>query len=267
MKAGLWFGIGVVVTILVVLMVFAGGWLLWGRGVWGMPMFAGRGMMDSRGFTDGCGTGLFEGGRRDRGMGMMGRPGSQGRGQSCVPYNNRSELSGTEMDMEAAEEAVQAYLDDIDYEDLEIAELMEFERNFYAIVAEPDTGVGAMEILVDRETGSVGPEPGPNMMWNAKYGMHRGGGMMGNRAADLENDLTEDEVLDIAQRWLDSNRSDVTVEEHADAFYGYYTIHTLKDGEIDGMLSVHGDSGQVWYHTWHGDFVQMVETAEHEHTD
>jgi hypothetical protein len=75
--------------------------------------------------------------------------------------------------------------------------------------------------------------------------------------------LTSDEALDIAQRWLDANRPGVTVEEHADPFYGYYTIHTLKDGEIEGMLSVHGSTGQVWYHTWHGAFVQMIEEEGH----
>ncbi len=41
--------------------------------------------------------------------------------------------------------------------------------------------------------------------------------------------------------------------------YGCYTIHTLKDGVVEGMLSVHVITGQVWYHTWHGAFVQMVE--------
>lgn len=30
------------------------------------------------------------------------------------------------------------------------------------------------------------------------------------------------------------------------------------------MLSVHGTTGQVWYHTWHGDFVQMIEEHEGE---
>jgi hypothetical protein len=30
--------------------------------------------------------------------------------------------------------------------------------------------IGALEPLVDRTTGAIGPEP--NMMWNAKYGMH-----------------------------------------------------------------------------------------------
>jgi hypothetical protein len=64
---------------------------------------------------------------------------------------------------------------------------------------------------------------------------------------------------------LEANRPGVSSVAHADPFYGYYTIHTLRDGEIEGMLSVHGESGQVWYHTWHGDFVQMVEMETHEH--
>jgi len=29
-----------------------------------------------------------------------------------------------------------------------------------------------------------------------------------------------------------------------------------QDGKVIGMLSVNGTSGQVWYHTWHGAFVQ-----------
>ncbi len=44
---------------------------------------------------------------------------------------------------------------------------MEFERNFYAIVAEEDTGIGAMELLIDRVSGVVGPEPGPNILYRA----------------------------------------------------------------------------------------------------
>ena len=82
-------------------------------------------------------------------------------------------------------------------------------------------------------------------------------GMMG-RASET-NILVSEEALNIAQRWLNTYRSSVTVEKHADPFYGYYTIHTLEDGEIEGMLSVHGTTGQVWYHTWHGEFVPMIE--------
>ncbi len=44
-----------------------------------------------------------------------------------------------------------------------------------------------------------------------------------------------------------------------DRFYGYYTLHTLRDGEIEGMLSVNGYTGEVWYHAWHGPFIQIQE--------
>lgn len=82
------------------------------------------------------------------------------------------------------------------------------------------------------------------------------------RRFDGENRVTEQEAVEIAQAWLDENKPGVTTEGHADPFYGYYTIHTERDGQIEGMLNVHGDTGQVWYHTWHGDFVQMIELDE-----
>ena len=47
--------------------------------------------------------------------------------------------------------------------------------------------------------------------------------------------------------------------EKPDQFYGYYTIHILRDGKIYGMLSVNGYTGQVWFHSWHGQFLNMIE--------
>jgi hypothetical protein len=42
-----------------------------------------------------------------------------------------------------------------------------------------DTGTGAMELLINKPSGQVYPEPGPNMMWNTKYGMMFGSGGYG----------------------------------------------------------------------------------------
>ena len=275
MKASLWFGVGVVATILVVLAVLAGAWLFWRPNVWGMPMMRGT----NTGAPCGYGPGRMSGRMGRYNAPMSGPMASYDDGEGlCVLSESVAEDSDQEragagededeMDLSKAEASIQAYLEDIGYEHLDIAEIMAFERNFYAIVTEPETDIGAMEILVDRGSGAVGPEPGPNMMWNTKYGMH-GGGMMGgraNRALGAENVLSEDEAVEIAQRWLNDNRSDLTADTHADAFYGYYTLHTLEaDGEIAGMLSVHGDTGQVWYHTWHGDFLQMAEADAHGH--
>ena len=99
------------------------------------------------------------------------------------------------------------------------------------------------------------------MMWNAEYS-HTGwsGGMMGMMGglASGEMTLLPQEAEGVAQRWLDADLPGRTAGE-ADEFYGYYTLHFLNDGEIEGMLSVHGNSGDVWYHSWHGDFVTMAE--------
>ena len=198
-----------------------------------------------------------------RGVGMMNGTAGWGAADDCLAQTGgTSPLAGT-IDVEDAQRAVESAIQDLGYDGLEIAELMEFEQNFYAIVREHDTGIGAMELLVDKTTGAVVPEMGPNMMWNARYGMHRRGGMMMGRTSE-SNTLSEDQVVEFAQRWLDANRPGVIAEEHADPFYGYYTIHTMRDGEIEGMLSVHGTTGQVWVHSWHGDFVQMIE-GEKEH--
>ncbi len=76
-----------------------------------------------------------------------------------------------------------------------------------------------------------------------------------------EMTVTPDQAKQYAQDYLDRYDKGTTVGD-VDRFYGYYTLHTLKDGQITGMLSVNGYSGQVWYHTWHGDFVQMKDLED-----
>jgi hypothetical protein len=71
----------------------------------------------------------------------------------------------------AFEQAVQSYGNP----DLEVAEDMEFTNNHYAEVKEKNAGIRAMELLINRPGSQVYPEPGPNMMWNTKYGMMAGG--------------------------------------------------------------------------------------------
>lgn len=133
-----------------------------------------------------------------------------------------------------------------------------------------------MEVLVDPATQAVYPEMGPNMMWNLKYGMMSGFGgygmmggmmgMMGNRfgfnqgvAPEAAEDMpvSPDQAVEVAQEYLSTNFPQLTADEHADPFYGYYTLHVLEDGETVGMLSVNGYSGQVFPHTWHGELLEM----------
>ncbi|MCL4534346.1 MAG: PepSY domain-containing protein [Bacteroidetes bacterium] len=204
--------------------------------------------------------------------GMMGGPGGMmgggyygGPGMMGGWYGSQRN-GGAAINLDQAEQAVQAYIGGIGNPDLALDEIMEFQANYYAIAKEKSTGIGAFELLVNKYTGNVFPEYGPNMMWNIKYGM-MGGGMMGGwygpRRGGPNNApaIAPDEAKSIAQHWLDRYQPGLTTEE-PDQFYGYYTLHTLKDGKVDGMLSVNAYTGQVWYHTWHGSFVQMKEMDE-----
>jgi len=125
--------------------------------------------------------------------------------------------------------------------------------------------------------GVIHPEQGPSMMWNTKYGGMMGGGwsqgggmtgpgMMGrgwryqpySGVPTANMSITKTDAKQLTQSYLKLHLSGSSTEE-PDTFYGYYTIHVLRDGKVYGMLSVNGYTGQVWYHTWHGAFIQMKE--------
>lgn len=153
---------------------------------------------------------------------------------------------------EQAKELTDKYLSSLS-QNLKVNEIMEFSRNFYVQVQERATGVNAFELLVDRYTSRLMLEPGPNIMWNRKYGMM---GSMSNPTASMP--LSAQNASQYAQRWLDRNIPSAKTEE-PNTFYGYYTIDFSKNDQIVGMLSVNGYTGDVWYHTWHGQFIKMVE--------
>jgi hypothetical protein len=165
-----------------------------------------------------------------------------------------------------AVEGVQNYLKAYNNPNLALAEVMEFDNNFYAVVTDKSTGAGAFELLVNRYTGFVSPEPGPNMMWNTQYGHMAGfGGMMGGRFGRFGSQqqgpvtVTVAQARTAAQQWLDANQSGAVLADDEIQFPGYYSMDFLVDGEVAGMLSVNGYTGQVWYHTWHGNFISEKE--------
>jgi hypothetical protein len=174
----------------------------------------------------------------------------------------RGRSPGSGITLDQAVPAARQYLADYGNPDLILTEVMEFSENYYAEVAEKSTGVHAFEVLIDHATGEVYPEPGPNIMWNTRYG-HMGGMMHGwDSRVTTPMPVTAEQALALAQQWLDKSLPGRPVADEADAFYGYYTIHVLKDGQVYGMLSVNGYNGQVWYHNWHGDFIRMIELEE-----
>jgi hypothetical protein len=171
------------------------------------------------------------------------------------------------------------YLSSVGTSDLEIDEIMEFEYNYYVVYSEESTGIGAMEMLIDKTTGRIFPEYGPNMMWNLKYGhggmMTGSGGMMGGFGGMMGSDygnrmgrifpegyssepIGVEEAIEIAQKFLDTAYPGAEADD-PHPFYGYYTLHTTMDGEIFGMLSINVFTGQVWYHDWHGEYINSIE--------
>ena len=93
-------------------------------------------------------------------------------------------------------------------------------------------------------------------------GNGRMGSMMGEwprQDTGTDMPIPAGEAVQIAQRHLDAYLRGAEADEHADPFYGYYTLHIDRGGETVGMLSVNGYSGQVFVHTWHGD---LLETSE-----
>ncbi len=228
----------------------------------------------------GVGPGMmngFSGRGSGPGPGMMGggaSGGSYGPGMmNGYGYNNSA---ATPLTIDQAFQSATTYLDVLNNPDLKIAEVMVFDNNAYVRVVEQSTGIGAFELLVNPSTLAVTPEPGPNMMWNLKYGgmnrttmMSGGYGMMNGDYGTLGNSnssstppavsstmpVTAAQALQAGQQYLNTALPGTQTATDADPFYGYYTIDILRDGNIVGMLSVNGYSSQVFLHTWHGTYI------------
>ena len=123
--------------------------------------------------SSGYGPGMMGGWGPSRRGGYMG--GMMGGGARAGVWGNSG--GSAPLTLDQAVEAARQYLSAYGNPDLVLTEVMEFSGNFYAEVKEESTGMHAFELLIDRYNGAVYLEPGPNMMWNTKYG-HMGG-MMG----------------------------------------------------------------------------------------
>jgi hypothetical protein len=133
----------------------------------------------------------------------------------------------------------------LDYPNLAIKEIMEFQYNFYIMYYEKDMGREAFEMLIWKQTppygmmggnmgmggwtggyaqtGAIVPEQGPNMMWNVKYGYMRSGMVGISSQASSVDTISNDEAAQLGQQYLDANFKNAGVEMSTH-FYGYYTF-------------------------------------------
>jgi hypothetical protein len=194
--------------------------------------------------------------------GMMGRMfngfGGMMRGYGYgAPYTN----TGTTLSIADASSIAQKYVTSIGNTNLEVKQVEEYTNNFYVQVNDKTTGNGAFELLINKYTGSIYPEMGPNMMWNTQYGMMRSGilgGIYGTPTTTMT--VTAAQATTDAQTYLNSYIAGATTGD-VNTFYGYYTIEVLNGATTYGMISVNGYRGQVWFHSWHGIFVAELQVS------
>jgi hypothetical protein len=242
--------------------------MMQGGGMMGQSgMMGGQGMMGGNGYGYGPENCPFANPDTAYGDGMMGQGGMMGGqgmmqgsgmmwGQGGWNWTATGEAISLEDAVTAAEEFVARWNDP----NLALGEVIQFDNHFYAKAVEVESGRGAFEFLINPYTGAAHPEPGPNMMWNLRYGMQSSAGGLETAAGQngVEMTVTAEQAVEVAQAFLDANFPGQTAGE-PEAFYGYYTLEVFQDGAIVGMLSVNGTTEQVWPHLWHGAFVAMAE--------
>lgn len=236
--------------------------MLIGAGLLGLGLLGAvvaQGMMGQQGFgQQGYGQGT---------MGMMGNGMMGGMGMMSTYAASSRPISQDEARRRAEGFAARYG------EGIRIKDFMIFSENFYVQIVDAKTGAALAELLVDRYTGVVQPEHGPNMMWNTRFGMGgtgmmgvrgTGQGMMGNQAQGMMG-TAPSQSTPAPVRYNQASAQKLTDTFLAGylpggkvleglAFPGYYTFdYGRKD--IEGMLSVNAYTGEVWPHSWHGLFL------------
>ena len=209
------------------------------------------------------------------GMGDGSNQASMGNGMGAIMLvsgGTAYRTDGARVTMDDAAAIAIRYLSSTSISSLALDEIEEWDFNYYVVVKEaaPST-YKAYQLIIDKWTGSVMPEPGPNMTWNAKYGRMMnnmsdgmGGGMnkRERRMTDPNMTVTVQAATSAANQFLRQRFSRaLAVDGTPDVYFGYYNfdVSEAATGAKYGMLSVNGATGQVWYHTWHGAYVQRRE--------
>lgn len=197
-------------------------------GNWGDWNDMGPGMM-----SDGNAGGMMSGGNASGNMwGTMGTMGMMG----------SYAASSQPITLDEAGQKLATFVKGCDI-GVTVGEIMPFASNYYAQLLDAN-GNGYAEVLVDRFTGAVYPEPGPGMMWNSRWSSNTGTAKYDQAAAK-----------DLATTFLGTYLSGATVLDGT-GFPGYFTFDFGR-GQVEGMLSVSATTGDIWVHTWHGPALAM----------
>jgi len=177
------------------------------------------------------------------------------RGWGTNIYSTTTTLTITQ-----AVDIAKTYVASLNNDNLTVTHVEEYTNNFYVEVGDKSTGNGAFELLINKVTGVVTPEMGPNMMWNTQYRFGAGWCNWIRGTPTTAPTVTQEQATTNAQQYLNSYLSGTTTGD-VTVFPGYYTIEILSNGSPYGMLSVNAFTGQVWFHNWHGSFIQEQAVA------
>lgn len=217
-----------------------------GRGPGMMGDWSGSGYDRSDRYGPGAmGLGMMDGFGRRYYSGMMGA-GSGGMGMMALYFPDEVPISEDE-----ARSLLSAFAAEFG-DEVELRDFMAFSNNYYAQVADAKTDEGLAEILADRYSGAVYPEPGPNMAWNSRFGLWQ--------ASSEPPKYDLEAARGLAETFLSGYLPGSGVVGSA-SFPGYYTFDFGR-GEVEGMLSVNAETGDVWVHTWHGFYLGGHEEEE-----
>lgn len=196
----------------------------------------GPGMMNNPGYNYSYGSGMM-----GDGSGMMGNMMTSNMMANMMAlYYPESKPITQDEAIKSMESFARQYGSNVKVEDF-----MVFSSNYYAVLNDTDSDQNIAEVMVDRYSGSAYSEPGPNMMWNTRYGAGR------TQAGSTGYDL--DGAKKLAENFLTGYLPGAQIWE-SKAMPGYYTFDFGRK-DIESMMSVNAYTGQIWVHTWHGSYL------------
>ncbi len=220
------------------------------------PGQMGPGMMNNPGYNYSSGSGMMgnTGYNYSSGSGMMGNMmrGNMMMGNMMALYDPRARPITQDEALRSMESLARQYYGS----NVEVEDFMAFSSNYYAVLKDANSSQDIAEVLVDRYSGSAYPEPGPNMMWNTRYGAGR------TQAGSAGYDLTGAKKL--AEDFLTGYLPGAQIME-SKQMPGYYTFDFGRK-DVEGMMSVNAFSGQIWVHTWHGSYLGGMNVTSESHT-
>jgi hypothetical protein len=181
----------------------------------------------------------------------------------CSPGS--SEETDIPLGLVKTKSIVNTYLNRLNVANLVLKEIIVYNNNSYARIADSSTGINVMELFIDTETGIVISEYSSSFNWNQMYPSipdSRAIGRIGLAPAGPGVDtianpliISPEQAETIASQYLVRFKINARLSKNIEVFYGYYVIEYQEWGKVVGMISINGYTGEAFRHDWHQTFI------------